>query len=151
MLHNISPERVITAMAEMGLPEPFVWAHWEHGELCGMVTGHIKRFGSLYLDVDYMIVLPAAKNKLRTMLRMSEDATQAAFAQGCDLVLLSILHEDTRRRGLDAWARRCSYLKYTTTETADWYARRRPTKEDHGQEGFRSEASAAPDAARPER
>lgn len=148
MLHNISPERVISAMAEMGLPEPFVWAHWEHGELAGLVTGHIKHDDNPhfpYLDVDYMIVFPVAQNKLRTMMRMSEDAVQAAFAQGCDHIILNILHEDYQRaKGLDAWARRCSFHPYATTDTAVWYIRRRPTKEDHGKEGLRSSPPAAP-------
>jgi hypothetical protein len=131
----------------MELPEPFAWAHWDQGELQGLITGFIKQDVVKYLEVDHMIVLPSAQRKFHTMMAMSEAATQQAFADGCEYIVLSILHADSlRSTGLDAWARRCSYQPYATTDTAVWYIRRRPTERnspDHGQ-GLRSVSETAP-------
>lgn len=150
---NISLVGLAAIFAEMGLPEPFVFSqrgeHDTEPSITGLITGWIKHTddGAKYLDVDSMIVRSRARRKFYTMMKMSEDATQAAFREGCAYALISIREDDPRRAGLDAWARRMNYQPYATQDGSVWYVRFNPTyvyqpqESSDGQGRFASEAS----------
>lgn len=107
---------------QIGLPEPFVWGHWDGTTLVGVITGMIHD-GTV--EVDHMIVLPTCRTRFATLLDMSYEATAYCHARGLHVVV-KIPHDDPRRKGLEAWAARCGYLRYAADAEVDWYVNYAP-------------------------
>lgn len=122
MLHGeVTLGQIAAIHREMGLPEPFIWVHREDGFIAGVIEGWIEDGVNA---VDHMIVLPSAKNRLRTLLKMSTEATKACHARGLDVVI-KIALEDPRRHGLEAWAKRQNYEWYAYDGQFSWYINRK--------------------------
>jgi hypothetical protein len=148
---GIHPEVLVRVYREMGLPEPFVFPHFEDGVVAGLITGFLRTAdGHKYLDVDHMIVRRGTRRKFHTMMAMSEAATQAAFDDGCAYILISIFKNDERISGLRAWAKRMQYQSWADSEDSEWFIRYNE-RYDNGQRRESPLSEATPGSSRPER
>lgn len=109
----------------MGLPEPLVWVHRDHGIVVGMIEGWIT---GRICEIDHMVVLPLTPRKLTTMMTMSRECTAALHARGLDVVIKIAI--DDERSGLRAWAKRQKYVPYGIDEKFEWYISRKDIPSD---------------------
>lgn len=140
ILGGVTLEEVDALYQRMGVKELFVlpWydrptvgkqSLWTLGanyrpRLVGMITGTIEEypeFPGLSGFLEHFIVLPEAENPLAVMQQMPKEAARLLRSRGIARILLCIDQAHPKRRGLDAWARRCGYTKYAEKDSRDWY------------------------------
>jgi len=133
ILGGITLEEVDSLYQRMGVKELFIlpWYEDDNDEVCfgrrlaGLITGAIEEMpgwpGKTGF-LEHFMVLPEASNPLAVMQQMPKEAARLLRARGdVDRILLCIDEEHPKRRGLDAWARRCGYTKYAVHEGRSWY------------------------------
>jgi hypothetical protein len=159
ILGGITLEEVDALYQRMGVKELFVlpWKNKRSQTYAGMITGaieHFPEYPGLSAFLEHFIVLPEAENPLAVMQQMPKEAARILRARGIVRILLCIDNAHPKRRGLDAWARRCGYTQYATKDDRNWYVHhltpQETTTDGQGQSqdaGTRSPAAAAPAAA----
>lgn len=135
IIGGVTLEEVASVYEKMGVKELFVlpWYEWKIAnpksgalvrKVVGMITGAIEEYPEypgLSGFLEHFIVLPEAENPLAVMQQMPKEAARLLRARGIVRILLCIDQAHPKRRGLDAWARRCGYTKYAEKDTRDWY------------------------------
>jgi hypothetical protein len=63
---------------------------------------------------------------------MPREIAGLVYKKGVERIILCISHEHPKRRGLNAWARRCGFKKYDEANERDWYVQPLPLGERNG-------------------
>jgi hypothetical protein len=162
IIGDVTLHQVDELYQRMGVKELFVLPWYRTGHpipykhLEGLITGaieHFPEYPGLSAFLEHFIVLPEAENPLAVMQQMPKEAARILRARGIVRILLCIDNAHPKRRGLDAWARRCGYTQYATKDDRNWYVHHLTPQETTDGQGFtedadsRSPAAAAPAAA----
>lgn len=120
MIGGISLQRIEDIFKRMGLREIVAFPFYEDGVMVGLITGYIERdLSEAFLE--HIIVMPEATNTLRVMHQMPSEIHALLAHRGVKRTILYIDKKDTRKRGLDKWARRLGYTPFGASDTRDWY------------------------------
>lgn len=131
---RITLEQVDEIYQQAGIHELFVLPWFEEGRLAGLITGyldHMPPFPGRTAWLQHFIVLPDAIDKLHIMQQMPKTACALCALRGCDQVVLSIAHADSRKRQLAIWAKRCRWKFFGARDEFDWYVKYL-TREENG-------------------
>ena len=121
---GITLEQVDRIYQRMGVKELFILPWYDGPHLVGLITGAIEQidgYEGQSAFLEHFIVLPEARNPLRILQRMPALAARLLRARGIGRIVLCIDNDHPKRRGLDAWARRCHYTKYAEQYDKSWY------------------------------